>query len=96
VVVTVDPRAIPVDLISRLGHELRHVVEIVDAPDVRDVDGLRELFKRIGWRSGGSDFWETKDAVAAGRQVVREYWDRPTRMGNLVRANPVEKPAAAR
>lgn len=94
VVVTVDPHAIPLDLVSRLGHELRHAVEIADAPEVRSVDAMRQLFKRIGWRSGGTDRWETKEALATGRDVMREYWERPLRLGDLARAGTPEKPAA--
>lgn len=85
-VVTIDPRGIPVDLMSRLGHELRHVVEIADAREVRDVEAMRGLFRRIGWRSGGNDRWETREAVTVGQQVSRECWERPTLQRIMARA----------
>jgi|WetSurMetagenome_2_1015567.scaffolds.fasta_scaffold522801_1 hypothetical protein len=65
------------DLIPRLGHELQHVVEIAAARDVRDDEGMRALFKRIGWRSRQPDAWETEAAIDAGRRVDREIRRRP-------------------
>lgn len=69
--VTLDPMDSEVQLLSRLGHELRHAVEIADASDVRSADGMRALLTRIGWRSG-PDRWETSNAVDAARRVERE------------------------
>jgi hypothetical protein len=84
--VTLDGRAAPVDMVARLGHEFQHVAEIADAPDVKDDDGMRALFKRIGWRSGWGDRWETQDAIETGRRVAREVVDRPTHVVDLVQA----------
>jgi hypothetical protein len=70
--VTLDPRAIERDRLARLGHELRHVVELADATEVRNATTMRELFERIGWPSSGPDNWETAQAVEAGRLVVQD------------------------
>jgi hypothetical protein len=58
------------ELIMYLGHELQHVREIADAPDVRDQAAVRRLMKRIG-RSIGDTF-ETTAAIRVGWQVWRE------------------------
>lgn len=93
-VVTINPNCAPVDLLPRLGHELRHAVEIAEARDVRDDGALRELFRRIGWRAGGADRWETSEAIAAGHRVALEMWERPTKAGDLARADHLIPPAA--
>ena len=82
--VTVDPFRSPTDLVGALGHELQHVSEIADAPDVKDEGGMRELFKRIGWRRGRDDRWETREAIEMGRQAAREAADRPAHITDLV------------
>lgn len=51
------------DVGAMLAHELQHAVEIAEAADVRDDDGVRRLFQRIG-RAIGADEFETE---AAGR-----------------------------
>jgi hypothetical protein len=62
------------ELIPALGHELRHVLEIAADREVRSDDGMRALFRRIGWRSHLPDCWETDAAIQAGRQVQQELW----------------------
>jgi hypothetical protein len=37
------------DLIAWLGHELQHAVEIAAAPEVRDQNGVMDLYRRIGF-----------------------------------------------
>jgi hypothetical protein len=54
-----------------LAHELQHVVEVLEAPDVlteRDVD---QLFERIGWRAFAGDM-ETQAALDTERAVRSE------------------------
>jgi hypothetical protein len=85
VLVTVDPRAVGMDLVGRLAHELQHVAEIADAPEVRDVASLRALLTRIGWSRGDTTSWETKAAIETGRQAAREAGERPTEVGNVAR-----------
>ena len=54
----------PFERLPLLAHELQHAVEIAAATDVRDEEGLRQLYKRIGL-SGEPGRYET----AAARQV---------------------------
>ena len=57
--------------LATLGHELRHAVEIADAPGVTDSRALAGFFARVGTNTGGwrEQTFETASAVAAGRQV---------------------------
>jgi hypothetical protein len=57
--------------IEMLGHELRHAVEIIEAPEVRDSAGMRRLFGKIGWLLGDLTF-ESNGAIDTERQVRRE------------------------
>lgn len=54
-----------------LGHELQHAVELADAPEVRDEEGMRRLYGRIGWRENVRTF-ETAAAQQMGRRVQYE------------------------
>ena len=61
-------------IIATLGHELRHVVEVIDNESVVSEDTLVALYKRIG-RPSSPDIpsgWETVAAQDAGLQVRRE------------------------
>jgi hypothetical protein len=62
------------ELVPALGHELQHVLEIAADREVRSDDGMRALFRRIGWRSRLPDCWETDAAIQTGRQVQQEFW----------------------
>ncbi len=84
VLVTLDPLRSPTDRVGALAHELQHVSEIADAPDVKDERGMRELFKRIGWRNSRDDRWETSEAIETGRQAAREAAERPAHITDLV------------
>jgi hypothetical protein len=66
--VTLDARTGMHELVALLGHELQHVIEIVDAPDVRDNLGMRTHFRRIGIDPTAGDRFETE----AARQVTVE------------------------
>ena len=59
-----------------LGHELQHALEIAEAPDVRDGNTMAALFKRIGWRSGRPNQYETHLAQAVGARVRRDVLSR--------------------
>ena len=52
--------------IGLLAHELQHAVELADAPEVRDDEGVRQLYRRIGSASD-PDHFET----AAARRIER-------------------------
>jgi hypothetical protein len=59
--------------IAVLGHELQHIWEIAQAPDVLDSDGMSQLFKRIGYQvSLVADTYETTAAEAVERLVRQE------------------------
>ena len=71
VLVSITTLAPEVDRVLLLGHELRHAVELADAPWVRDDAGMIEMYQRIGWRESARAF-ETNAAVDAGRRVREE------------------------
>ena len=54
------------DRVALLAHELQHAVEIAAATDVRDDEGVRRLYARIGF-PGGTDRFET---IAAKRMEM--------------------------
>jgi hypothetical protein len=55
------------DAVSMIAHELQHVVELVEQPDVRSNAAMVEFYRRIGRQSAGSGKqWDTAAAVAAG------------------------------
>jgi hypothetical protein len=59
-------------LISVLGHELQHAMEIASAPDVRDAATLRTHYLRIGYEPTGQGYYETDAALETGREVSAE------------------------
>jgi hypothetical protein len=57
----------PVDVVSMIAHELQHVVELVERPEVRTNDAMLELYQRIGHPTAQTGKqWDTKAAIAAG------------------------------
>ena len=68
---------------ATLAHELRHAIEIADAPWVVDTGTLEQYYAQIGFRldpSGSPVRFETVAAREAGAQVRRELAARaPTR-----------------
>jgi len=64
-------RGSPEDSVAVLGHELQHAVEVAEAADVSDTDGLARLYQRIGTRSG-PHLYDTLAAQATARIVRRE------------------------
>jgi len=66
--------------IAMIGHELRHAVEVADAPDVVDADSLVREYTRIGFsnpRVVDRVAFDSGAAVEAGYQVLREMVSRP-------------------
>jgi hypothetical protein len=59
------------DLIPLIGHELRHALEIADAPDVRDQAAMVSLYERIG-KAAGPHSYDTAAARSAGKLVKME------------------------
>ena len=66
-------RGDPEDAVAVLGHELQHAVEVAEALDVFDQDGLAKLYQRIGMR-GGEHVYDTLAAQQMGRTVRRELY----------------------
>ena len=64
-------RGSAVDAIAVLAHELQHAVEVADAVEVSDTDGLARLYRRIGLRVG-PHIYDTVAARQIGRNVRRE------------------------
>jgi hypothetical protein len=61
--------------IALIGHELRHAVEIADAPDVVDDPSLAREYERIGYvspRLAPGVSFDSDAAVEAGYQVLRD------------------------
>lgn len=66
------------DYVATIAHELQHVIEVIEHPDVQDVDSLKALYTRIGERSdaGGRVVWDTAAAREAGRVAKQEFLGR--------------------
>jgi hypothetical protein len=61
------------ETISLIAHELRHAVEVGEAPGVTSETALAALYKRIGRAvPGARGRYDTKAAQETGRQVRRE------------------------
>ncbi len=56
-------------LIRLLGHELQHVFEVAQRPEVRTEDAFRELYERIGFFRGRNTY-DTNTA----REVATRIW----------------------
>lgn len=56
------------DRISWLAHELQHALEIANAAEVQDDEGLLRFYRRIGFEVGARQF-ETRAARAMGALV---------------------------
>jgi hypothetical protein len=61
----------PDSSICVLAHELRHAIEVLEAPDVRTETAVDLLFERIGTRTNAGVV-ETQAALDAERAVRRE------------------------
>jgi hypothetical protein len=69
--IQVARRGTPSDTIALIAHELRHAVEVADALEVTDQEGLAALYRRIGMVQG-KDVYDTHAAQETGRQVLKE------------------------
>jgi hypothetical protein len=76
VVVRLVPLTSPERQIAIMAHELRHAVEIADAPDVVDDASLHRAYRRIGFVSrepyARNLSYDSDAAIAAGVMVLRE------------------------
>jgi hypothetical protein len=62
----------PNELVSLIGHELRHAIEVADSPGVKDEAELVRLYERIGTRSTNVHCYETDAARSTARLVRKE------------------------
>jgi len=65
--------------IALIGHELRHAVEVADAPTVVDDESLAREYQRIGFQNSRQMMGTSYDsdaAVEAGYQVLRDLTGR--------------------
>ena len=68
-----------VDELVTLGHELRHAIEIANAPQVVDARTLSAHYRRIGVRTSGPTEWErfeTRAAADTSSEIRRELLER--------------------
>jgi hypothetical protein len=70
--IQVLPGAVARDAIALIGHELRHALEVAEAPQVRDQRSMILLYEQIGTPNFGVHTYDTQDAQTAGRQVRAE------------------------
>ena len=73
--VEVDDRSPKAIVLAMLGHELQHAVEIANAPDVTNDDGLAALYRRIGYcrkSCGDQPDLETQAALDTEHRVYAE------------------------
>lgn len=59
-------------LISLIGHELKHALEVASDPSVLDERGLVRLYRRIGDGAGGLHTYDTEAARVTGRTIRTE------------------------
>jgi hypothetical protein len=80
---SINPDLTADQIIASIAHELHHVTEIVEHPEVRSESDLRELYQRIGRENRASALqgWETDAAQQVTHDVRREL--------HLGRANAV-------
>jgi hypothetical protein len=60
------------EMLTMIGHELQHAVEVAGAAEVRSARTLQRFYRRIGLAGGLGETWDTHAAREAGRQVARE------------------------
>lgn len=70
--IQVSDRLLPEDLISTIGHELQHAVEVAEHPEVRSDATLIALYRRIGAGRSTLFKYDTDAAVQIGAQVRKE------------------------
>jgi hypothetical protein len=56
-----------------VAHELHHVIELIEHPDVHSEGAVIALYQRIGHSTGhAGDRWDTTAALATGDRVRTE------------------------
>jgi hypothetical protein len=79
-------------LVSLLGHELQHAVEVAQSPDVRDAKSLERMFDRLAleFGCGGTTCSETPGAKDI-EHIVSEEFAAPPPRASLVPRPSVER-----
>ena len=72
--VTIVNAAIASDeLVALVGHELQHLIEVVEAPAVVDPETYHDLYRAIGYPSCRlRRCYDTREAVLAGQRILTE------------------------
>lgn len=74
--ISVEAQETSLRLVTVLGHELQHAVEVAQAPDVRDAESLVRMFKasrlNFGCASSRGECYETKAAQEIETAVLNE------------------------
>jgi len=69
--ILVEPRkATSIELMSSIGHELQHAIEVLSNPKITDIQTLYQFYDRIA-RTDNNSF-ETPEATKAGPAVLDE------------------------
>ena len=74
--IAIDERLAADRRAAALAHELQHASEIADAAFVVDHTSFAELYRDIGYESGGdphANCFETPEAVRVGARVLEEF-----------------------
>lgn len=85
---SLNPELTTDTLIAAVGHELQHVVEVIDNPSVTDAESLQALYRRIGSGGARAVHLDTQDAKAAGA-LVREDLRRAKATGAIPGSGPM-------
>lgn len=76
--ISMNLRVPPIERVPLLAHELQHAAEIARDTCVRDDQGVRRLYQRIGW-AGWGDKFETREAGDVERRAQAEQLARGSR-----------------
>jgi hypothetical protein len=70
--VVVDTHKADWDLMGSVGHELRHTIEVIAEPGIRNNASKFFFYEQIATKANGSGARETRAAVDAGEDVRAE------------------------
>lgn len=73
--VTIRVDLAPHEYVATIAHELQHVIEVIEHPDVQDAASFADLYARIGEQNeiGGRVVWDTAAARDVGLIVKQEF-----------------------
>jgi hypothetical protein len=75
VLIRVEAGQLETDRVATLAHELTHATEVAEArPPLQTEADLETLYRRIGVPGERAGEFESRDAVANGRQARAEFW----------------------